>query len=181
MDEVAIRRRLDLSRRRPRPVYTGSLATSARSRAAVSRKLHPKKLAQTIRFLHAGTILIFEMKCYNIALTGLGVQLLPLNHEKILMPLRYRWKKPSVSTAGAKVLDWAKEPLCDDENSAVSLSTNVCDHAACGGEETIILFMRRGERTLAFRIAKPVDTVTQAEVAEALQPILPVNPLDRVR
>ena len=40
----------------------------------------------------------------------------------------------------------------DDENSAVSLSANLCGHAACGGEETVILFMRRGERTLAFRI-----------------------------
>ena len=39
-------------------------------------------------------------------------------------------------------------------------------------KETVILFMRRGERTIAFRIAKSVEAVTQTVVVEALQPIL---------
>jgi hypothetical protein len=51
-------------------------------------------------------------------------------------------------------------------------SANLCGHAACGSEETVILFMRRGERTIAFRIAKSVEAVTQTDVVEALKPIL---------
>jgi hypothetical protein len=92
------------------------------------------------------------------------------------MALRYRSKKPSVSPAGTQVLDWARELVCHDENSAVGLSTNACGHAGCGGAETTILFMRRRERTLAFRIAKSVEAITQAEVVEALLPITPSNP-----
>jgi hypothetical protein len=98
------------------------------------------------------------------------------------MPLRYRGKKTSGwADAGARVLAWVHGMVGDDDDSAVSLSANLCGHAACGGEETVILFMRRGKRTLAFRIAKPAEAVTQADVVEALQPILPPHPLIRVR
>ncbi len=89
------------------------------------------------------------------------------------MPLRYRRETTAGwADAGTRVLGWVKAMVCDDEDSAVSLSANLCGHAACGGEETVILFMRRGERTIAFRIAKSVEAVTQTDVVEALKPIL---------
>jgi hypothetical protein len=89
------------------------------------------------------------------------------------MPLRYRrGKAAGWADASTRVLGWVKGMVGDDEGSAVSLSANLCGYAACGGEETVILFMRRGERTIAFRIAKSVEAVTQTDVAEALQPIL---------
>ena len=63
------------------------------------------------------------------------------------MPLRYRRETTAGwADAGTRVLGWVKAMVCDDEDSAVSLSANLCGHAACGGEETVILFMRRGER-----------------------------------
>ena len=89
------------------------------------------------------------------------------------MPLRYRRETTAGwADAGTRVLSWVKAMVCDDGDSAVSLSANLCGHAACGGEETVILFMRRGERTIAFRIAKSVEAVTQMDVVEALKPIL---------
>jgi hypothetical protein len=89
------------------------------------------------------------------------------------MPLRYRREKTAGwADAGARVLSWVHGIIGDDEDSAVSLSANLCGHVACGGEETVILFMRRGERTIAFRVAKPVEAVTQTDVVEALKPIL---------
>jgi hypothetical protein len=80
------------------------------------------------------------------------------------MPLRYRREGTAGwADARAGVLGWVKALVADDEDSAISLSANLCGHAACSGEEIVILFMRRGERPIALRIAKSVETVAQAD------------------
>ena len=79
------------------------------------------------------------------------------------------------------MIEWVRALVGDDENTGVSLSANACGHAACGGQETIILLMRPDAPTIGIRISKSVETVTQADVAEALQPMLAPAQVSRVR
>jgi hypothetical protein len=89
------------------------------------------------------------------------------------MPLRYKPEKTSASRtdAGARVMQWVRV-VGDDDNNTISLSANACGHLTCSGEETVILFMRPDQPTVALKIAKSPETVTQADVVEVLQPIL---------
>ncbi len=79
------------------------------------------------------------------------------------------------------MIEWVRALVGDDENTGVSLSANACGHAACRGQETVILLMRRNEPTIGIKISKSVETVTQADVAEALQPMLAPAQVSRVR
>jgi hypothetical protein len=54
----------------------------------------------------------------------------------------------------------------------ISVTAPQCGDAECGGAETIILLMRPDEPTQAIKISKSLETVTQSDVAEALQPLL---------
>ena len=74
--------------------------------------------------------------------------------------------------SGVKVIEWARALVGDDGNTGVGLSVNACSHMTCRGEETVILLMRRNEATIGIRISKSVEAVTEADVAEALQPFL---------
>jgi hypothetical protein len=98
------------------------------------------------------------------------------------MALRYKQKETRQrrADASAEVVRWVRI-LIGDENTGVSLSGNQCGHATCGGEETIILLMPPGGRTMGFKIATSLETVTQSDVAEALQPFLSPPRLIRVR
>jgi len=86
------------------------------------------------------------------------------------MALRYKQSQRTElrAEASARVMRWMHALLGDDETTAVSISGSECGHAACGGNETIILLMRAGEPTIRVKIAKSLETVTQAEIAEAL-------------
>lgn len=99
------------------------------------------------------------------------------------MALRY--KKETAARRGpdaaAKVIEWVRALVGDDENTGVSLSANACGHAACRGQETVILLMRRNEPTIGIKLSKSVEAVTQADVAEALQPMLAPAQVSRVR
>ncbi|WP_343311775.1 hypothetical protein [Ancylobacter crimeensis] len=54
------------------------------------------------------------------------------------------------------------------EDSTLSISEIACGDPACGGAETVVLIMRPGRRTEAAKILKPLATVTDAELREAL-------------
>jgi hypothetical protein len=74
--------------------------------------------------------------------------------------------------AVARVVAWVCAILGDDvETSAVSIGRNECCHGACGGNETTILLMRAGEAVIRLEIAKSLEAVTQAEVADAFAPL----------
>ncbi len=92
------------------------------------------------------------------------------------MALRYKYKPQRGMRrepgAAAKVVEWARALVGEDENTGVGLGVNACGHAACRGEETVILLMRRNEPTVGIKISKSVEAVTEADVAEALQPFL---------
>jgi hypothetical protein len=56
------------------------------------------------------------------------------------------------------------------EEDAVSVSQLDCGDPACeGGAETIILVMRKGQRTKAAKIPKAIVLVSDADVAEGLK------------
>ncbi|TSJ61987.1 hypothetical protein FO470_10420 [Starkeya sp. 3C] len=58
------------------------------------------------------------------------------------------------------------------EETTISISEIACGDPACGGAETVVLVMRPGRRTEAAKLMKPLSTVTDDELAEALQPLL---------
>jgi hypothetical protein len=86
------------------------------------------------------------------------------------MPLRYKHsRRPEIrAEVSVRVAQWVRERIGDDEGVAVGVSGNECGHAACGGNDTIILLMRAGEPPVRVKIAKSIEMVTQAEVADAL-------------
>jgi hypothetical protein len=87
------------------------------------------------------------------------------------MALRYKHSKSAVlrTEASARVLRWVLALVRDAETStAVTVSSSECGHAACGGNETIVLLTRAGKPATKVKIAKPLESVTQAEIADAL-------------
>ncbi len=54
------------------------------------------------------------------------------------------------------------------EDCAVTISEIVCPDPGCPDLETVILIMRRGERTRALKIRKPLAAVTELDVRESL-------------
>lgn len=51
---------------------------------------------------------------------------------------------------------------------AVTVSEIVCADPACPGTETVILVMRAGAKTQAYKIARPIAEATLMDVAQAL-------------
>ena len=54
------------------------------------------------------------------------------------------------------------------DETTVSISEIACGDPACGGAETVVLVMRPGKRTEAAKLLKPLGTVTEDELREAL-------------
>ena len=86
------------------------------------------------------------------------------------MPLRYRHvRRPEARTeASVRVAHWVREHIGDDDGVSVGVSGSEFGHAACGGNDTIILLLRAGEAPVRVKVAKPIEMVTQTEVADAL-------------
>jgi hypothetical protein len=71
------------------------------------------------------------------------------------------------------VTQWVLALVSDEKTTAVSIRDSECGHPAGGGNETVIFLMRTGEPTTRLKIAKPIQTVSQAEVVDALTPPTP--------
>jgi hypothetical protein len=88
------------------------------------------------------------------------------------MTLRYKHATRGAelrAQASARVMQWVLALLSQGETmTAVTISSSECGHAACGGNEIIILLTRADEPTIRLKIAKSLETVTQAEIADAL-------------
>ena len=69
------------------------------------------------------------------------------------------------SEAIARVKAWAAAAVPD---ITIAVNEIVCLDPGCPGTETVILVMAPGRKTRAAKIAKPVDEVTEDDVAEAL-------------
>jgi hypothetical protein len=72
--------------------------------------------------------------------------------------------------AVARVKGWALAILAASPETAVTVSEIVCLDPGCPGTETVILVMEPGRKTRAAKVAKPVDEVTEADVAASLAP-----------
>lgn len=87
------------------------------------------------------------------------------------MALRYRHSRSAElrAQATARVMQWVLALVSEEEvTTAVSIGSSECGHAACGGNETVILLTRAGDEPTTVRIARSLETVTQAEIADAL-------------
>ena len=86
------------------------------------------------------------------------------------MALRYKHSRSAEprAEASASVLRRLLALVSDVEAAtAVSIRGSECGHAASGGNETIVVLTRAGDLTTTLKIAKPLETVTQAEIADA--------------
>jgi hypothetical protein len=59
-----------------------------------------------------------------------------------------------------------------DDDAVVSVSERDCGDPGCGGTRTIVLMMHPGRATEAVKIDKPLEQVTQSDLADALAPLV---------
>ena len=59
-----------------------------------------------------------------------------------------------------------------DDDAVVSVSERDCGDPGCGGTRTIVLMMHPGRATEAVKIDKPLEQVTQSNLADALAPLV---------
>jgi hypothetical protein len=59
-----------------------------------------------------------------------------------------------------------------DDDTVVSVSERDCGDPGCGGTRTIVLMMHPGRTTKAVKIDKPLEQVTQSDLADALAPLV---------
>jgi len=55
-----------------------------------------------------------------------------------------------------------------DETVAIAVNEIICADPACPGSETVILVMKPGEKTRAYKLPMPMDEVTPEALSEAL-------------
>ena len=72
------------------------------------------------------------------------------------------------SEAIARVKAWAVAILGGSADTTVAVNEIVCLDPGCPGTETVILMMQPGRKTRAAKVGKPMDEVTEDDVAEAL-------------
>ncbi len=80
-----------------------------------------------------------------------------------------------------EVTEWVRAFLDTHDDAVISVTGHQCGAPECGDAETVILLMRADQPTVAIKISKPIETVTDADVAEALQPLLPPARVIRIR
>ena len=68
----------------------------------------------------------------------------------------------------ARVKAWAVAILGGSADTTVAVNEIVCLDPGCAGTETVILMMQPGRKTRAAKVGKPIDEVTEDDVAEAL-------------
>ena len=68
----------------------------------------------------------------------------------------------------ARVKAWAVAILGGSSDTTVAVNEIVCLDPGCPGAETVILMMQPGRKTRAAKVGKPIDEVTEDDVAEAL-------------
>jgi hypothetical protein len=59
-----------------------------------------------------------------------------------------------------------------DDDTVVSVSERDCGDPGCVGTRTIVLMMHPGRATEAVKIDKPLEQVTQSDLADALAPLV---------
>ena len=81
----------------------------------------------------------------------------------------FRKPDPQESAAREAIRRWAETLLGNEPPVSLTISEIDCGDPACPGLETIILVMREGEATQAVKVRKPMQDVTEADIAEAMR------------
>ena len=76
-------------------------------------------------------------------------------------------RKPEAEALG-RVKAWARDALALPAEATLAVNEIVCPDPSCPGMETVVLVMRPGERTRAYKVAKALDAVTEPELRAAL-------------
>lgn len=71
--------------------------------------------------------------------------------------------------ATERVKEWARAALQVTPDTAFAINEIACTDPSCPGIETVILVMEPGAKTRAFKVAKPLDEVTEEDIRVALQ------------
>jgi hypothetical protein len=77
--------------------------------------------------------------------------------------------KPEAAAALARVKDWARSASGASPDTAFAVNEIACTDPGCPGVETVILVMAPGARTRALKIQKPLEAVTEQDVATAFE------------
>jgi hypothetical protein len=81
----------------------------------------------------------------------------------------FRKRPPSDAAARARVAEIARRLGGFGPEVTLSVNEIVCADPACPGTETVILVMCPGERARACKVGKPLEAVTEEDVAGALE------------
>lgn len=79
----------------------------------------------------------------------------------------FRAAKPDPHTI-ARIKDWTAVSLGGSDEITLAVNEIACTDPACPGVETVILVMAPGAKTRAFKVGKPIEEVTEQDVAAAL-------------
>jgi len=77
--------------------------------------------------------------------------------------------KALAKAAAERLKGQVRTLLSLDETVAVAVNEILCADPACPGSETVILVMKPGEKTRAYKLQMPMDEVTPVVLAEALR------------
>jgi len=80
------------------------------------------------------------------------------------------FRKPSQAERekSAAIKDIVREIVGLGDDATLSVSEIQCGDASCPGTETVILIMRPGARTLAYKVLAPLLEIDRAAVEQAL-------------
>ncbi|KMO43894.1 hypothetical protein VQ03_06105 [Methylobacterium tarhaniae] len=81
----------------------------------------------------------------------------------------FRRRPPADAAARARVAETARRLGGFGPDVTLTVNEIVCADPACPGTETVILIMSPGARSRACKVAKPLDAVTEEDVAAALE------------
>src|ERR1700687_831993 len=79
---------------------------------------------------------------------------------------RHRWN------AVRELKEHARTAINADDETIVTISERDCGDPGCDGVRTIILIMHPTRPTEAIKIAKPFEQITQADLCDALAPLV---------
>jgi hypothetical protein len=77
-------------------------------------------------------------------------------------------REPRDGGAAAQVKAWVIALLELPEAASVTVSEILCPDPACPDLETVILVMRPGRKTEAFKVRRPLAAVTEQDLQEVL-------------
>ncbi|ACL56388.1 hypothetical protein [Methylobacterium nodulans] len=80
----------------------------------------------------------------------------------------FRRPRPDAA-ARERVAAFARQAGGFGPEVALTVSEIVCPDPACPGTETVILILAPGARSRAVKVGRPVEAVTEADVAAVLQ------------